>query len=305
MPSWPTIISATPASASTNGIARLGVRRRRTAGSLATGPRDSFDAALGTARAALLAERSGLVTDFDGTLAPIVDDPDQARPLDRALAALRRLVRRLEVVAVVTGRDATSARRLLGDGGRELLIVGNHGMEWLEPGASHPESVEPDSEARDALARTLSRFPEIEGVTIESKGPAATLHYRQAPDPSAARQEILEAVGGSIGAELAIHEGRMHVELRPAALPDKGDAVRRIVGGYGLRGLVVAGDDVTDLDMFAAAHELAGTDGLRTAVIAVAGGSEVPDSISASAEATVPDPAAFAELLVRLAEEGG
>jgi trehalose 6-phosphate phosphatase len=232
-----------------------------------------------------------------------VGHPEQARPLEAAVTALRRLVGRLDVVAVVTGRAATDARDLLGEVGRELLIVGNHGVEWLDPAASDPEAAEPEPEARDAMFRALARLPAIDGVTVEGKDPAATIHYRQARNPAAAREAIIAAVQKVVGPELEIREGRLHVELRPAGLPGKGSAVRRIVERHGLTGLLVAGDDVTDLDMFLAARGLVQEAGVSAAVIAIAGGNEVPAPVAAAADAVLADPAAFAELLGELANE--
>jgi trehalose-phosphatase len=100
---------------------------------------------------------------------------------------------------------------------------------------------------------------------------------------------------------VAVRAGRMSLELRPAGLGDKGSAVEAVARRHGLRGLVVIGDDVTDLDMFRAAHRLGAEDGLATAVIAVGGGGEVPNEVAAAADALVPDPSAVVELLRSLA----
>ncbi|HET6381006.1 MAG TPA: trehalose-phosphatase, partial [candidate division Zixibacteria bacterium] len=88
------------------------------------------------ARAALAATPAGLLTDFDGTLSPIVRDPAAARPLPGAVEALEALAGRGVLVGVVSGRAAADVRRLLGTD--RLLVIGNHGLEWLEPGAATP-----------------------------------------------------------------------------------------------------------------------------------------------------------------------
>jgi trehalose-phosphatase len=106
-----------------------------------------------------------------------------------------------------------------------------------------------------------------------------------------------------LGAEpaLTLRHGRMSVELRAPGLGDKGLAVRTIVDRYALAGLVVMGDDVTDLDMFRAAHELRASGRLHTAVVAVGGGDEVPAEVAAAADVVIGDAFAAAALLDALA----
>src|SRR5215211_3468600 len=111
---------------------------------------------LALARAALATAPAGLLSDLDGTLAPIVADPAAARPLPAAVAALTRLSRQLALVGVVTGRAAADARRLLGSDA--LLVIGNHGLEWLEPGE-----------------RDVPRQPELEWAAEAVEGIVASL----------------------------------------------------------------------------------------------------------------------------------
>lgn len=205
------------------------------------------------------------------------------------------------MVGVISGRSAADVRRLLGGGGQSLLIVGNHGLEWIAPGADAPTEPHAFADARAAVAAAIAHIPRGSGIAVEDKGLSATVHYRLAAVPAAAREAILGALEPARAAGLDIREGRFSVEIRPAGLGDKGTAVRRVVERYDLRGLVVAGDDRTDLDMFGAARELAGPGGLRVTVLAVAGAGEVPPEVSAAADVTLPDPATFAALLTRLA----
>lgn len=298
--SCPTIISAAPTSASRIGTTKPGVRRRRTGGSLTTDDAARFAAGLARAGEVLATSPAGLLTDLDGTLAPIVAVPSEARPAAGAVEALQALAAQLAVVGVVTGREALEARRILG-GSPSLLVIGNHGLEWLEPGAIGPTDEPAFDHARRAVAAALARVPREDGISVEHKGLSATVHYRQASARGAARKAILDALVPGRAEGLEIREGRMSVEVRPAGLGDKGTAVRRVVQRFSLRGLVVAGDDVTDLDMFAAARALADSERFQVAVLAVAGGGEVPAEVSAAADVTLPDPATFAALLVQLA----
>lgn len=255
--------------------------------------------AMTLARDALAAEPAGLLTDFDGTLSPIVADPGLARLVEGADGALADLVDRLAVVAIVTGRAPLEARRLTGVPG--LLVAGNHGMEWLEPDADEPTTSATGGRVHAAVRRVLARVPELDGVIVEDKGLSGSVHYRQSPDPADARGRILAALD-DVGPELELRPGRMIVEVRPVGLGDKGAAARTIVERYGLRGAVVMGDDVTDLDMFAAVSELRGAGKLRAAIIGVGGADrEVPQAVADAADVILASPEEAAVLLRALA----
>ena len=255
--------------------------------------------ALALAQRALAAAPAGLLTDFDGTLSPIVHDPFMAGLVDGAGGALEALSQRLAVVAIVTGRMPQDARRLIGVPG--VLIAGNHGTEWLEPDASEATVAPRAEEIGSALATALDRVPAMPGVVVDHKGVSASVHYRQAPDPDAARAAILTALGDLEPLGLRLGLGRMIVEIRPLALGDKGTATRAIVQRFGLRGALVMGDDTTDLDMFRAAATLRADGRLSAAIIAVGGSDhEAPAEVTAAADAVLDTPAEAAELLERL-----
>ena len=275
-------------------------RRDASRGESSRPPEPALRDALALAREALAAEPAGLLTDFDGTLSPIVEDPAAARLVDGATDALAALADRLAVVAVVTGRAPLDARRMTGV--RGLLIAGNHGTEWLEPDAESPVSSDAVVAARDRIAAILDRVPAARGVSVEDKGVSATVHYRAAAEPEAARRAIVEAIGDpGVGVEL--RPGRMSVEIRPVGLGDKGAATRDIVERFGLRGAVVMGDDVTDLDMFRAVADARDAGSLRAAIIGVGGSDrEVPPEVAAAADAMLADPSAAARFLAELAD---
>lgn len=258
----------------------------------------SPERALDLARHALAAEPAGLLTDLDGTLAPIVSDPDRVRALPGAAAALTALAGRLAVACIVSGRAAADVRRIIGTD--RLLVVGNHGLEWLEPGSPAPTPTPELAAAGEALARALAHVPREPGVHAEDKGLSATVHVRNAPDPEAAGRRVRQALEAAEVQGISLRAGRMSLELRPAGAGDKGTALRSVVERHGLRGLLVMGDDVTDLDMFRAAAELRAAGRLRAAILAVAGGREVPAEVQAAADALLPDPASAVELLRRL-----
>jgi trehalose 6-phosphate phosphatase len=257
--------------------------------------------ALELARTALALAPAGLLTDLDGTLAPIVADPPSARLLPGAAEALAALCARLAVVGVVSGRAAADARRILGRD--DLLVIGNHGLEWLEPGASRATPTPELAAAAAAVRRALSALQPEAGVTAEHKGLSATVHFRNAAEPAAAAARARAALESAAIPGVTLRPGRMSLELRPAGAGDKGSAVEAVVQRHGLRGLVVIGDDVTDLDMFRAAHRLRDEARLASAVIGVGGGGEVPPEVAQAADAMLPDPRAVLDLLRALAEE--
>lgn len=250
---------------------------------------------------ALAAAPAGLLTDFDGTLSPIASEPSLARLVEGADGALADLVDRLAVVAVVTGRNPLDARHLTGVPG--LLIAGNHGIEWLEPQAERSIETPEASSVRERLDTLLAGLPAHPGVTLERKGLSATVHYRGAPDPNAALPLILEALGDTEELGIQLRHGRMSVELRPIGHGDKGSAAHAIIERFALQGVVVMGDDLTDLDMFRAVDELRSSGRIRGAIIGVGGADrEVPDSVVAASDVVLADPAEAAALLLALAD---
>lgn len=251
------------------------------------------------AQDALAAAPAGVLTDLDGTLSLIVDDPAAARLVDGAASALKRLAQRVALVGVITGRSAADARRILGTDA--LLVVGNHGLEWLEPG-TRDAGMPPQSQELEAdVERALLAVPQLPGVTVERKGLSATIHVRAAADPAAALAAVEGRLRSAALPGVELRGGRMSLEVRPAAAGDKGSALRSVVERHGLRGLLVLGDDVTDVDMFRAAAELRANGTLSAAVLAVRGGHEVPASVEAAADATLASPAEVVQLLEVLA----
>ena len=155
---------------------------------------------------------------------------------------------------MITGRSAADARRILGTDA--LLVVGNHGLEWLEPGAAVADVPPLGQELEADVERALRAVPQLNGVVIERKGLSATIHVRAAADPEATLAAVEVALRPATLHGVELRGGRMSLEVRPAAAGDKGSALRSVVERHGLRGLLVLGDDVTDVDMFRAATEL-------------------------------------------------
>ncbi|MBX6765923.1 MAG: trehalose-phosphatase [Actinomadura rubrobrunea] len=169
--------------------------------------------------------------DFDGTLAPIVDDPAAARAHPRAAAALARLAPRVGALLIVTGRPAAVAVEYGGlDGVDGLVVLGQYGLERWESGAlTAPEPPPGVAEARAKLPEVIKAANAPEATYIEDKGQALAVHTRRCPEPQVALDRlrgVLEALAERTG--LTVEPGRFVLELRPPGM-DKGMALRRFV----------------------------------------------------------------------------
>ena len=249
----------------------------------------------------MLAERpSGLCTDIDGTLSPIVEVPEAAfvpEPIKRALAALAG---RLDLVAAVTGRGVEDARRMVGVD--QLAYVGNHGLERWRGGRVQ---VDPLAERYvpliGATLRELSDQIGVPGIIFEDKGASASIHFRLAADPASTRTILLDALRRTPHAtELRVTEGRMVLNVLPKVRLDKGRAVEALVDEHHLRGVVFLGDDVTDLDAFRALRALRESRGLATLGIAVLS-PEAPPALKEAADVGVEGVSEVERLLDALA----
>ena len=242
------------------------------------------DAVAGIARGA---DRAGVFLDIDGTLAPIVARPELAVVLPQIPEMLERIARRVAIVALVSGRASEDVRRIVDAPG--VRIVGTHGLEDEPP------------LARGAL-REIEAVAETVGAWVEEKGAAVAVHFRALPDPAGAAETAagpLTQVAAAYGLELV--PGKAILELMPVGAPRKGDAVELLVEEAGLEAVLFAGDDVGDLDAFAALDRLR-TAGLWTCAV-VAAGPDVSPAVIDVADLAVDGPEGVTGLLRSLADE--
>ncbi|MEU3184586.1 trehalose-phosphatase [Streptomyces sp. NPDC006923] len=256
--------------------------------------------------AALLARpgKAVVALDFDGTLAEIVPDPEQARAHPRAAAALAALAPRVASVAVITGRPAGVAVRYGGFAGvpglEHLVVLGHYGAERWDAvtGTVHAPAANPGVEAvRAELPGFLDRFGAWRGTWIEEKGQAVAVHTRRASDPEAAFDALREPLAGLAARHgLILEPGRMVLELRPPGV-DKGVALAKYVRETGAETVLYAGDDLGDLPAYAAVESLRadGHPGLL-----VCSGTEVPE-LAERADLLLPGPAAVVDFLAAVA----
>ena len=244
--------------------------------------------------------RALIATDFDGTLAPIVSDPREARADPGAVAGLRELAGLVGTLAVITGRPAAEAVELGGfDGISGLIVLGQYGLErWQEGAVTAPAPPPGVAVARERLPQLLADTGAPEGVRIEDKGSALAVHTRRAADPVAALAALKGPLAG-LAAEtgLAVEPGRLVIELRPPGM-DKGAALTRLVAERKAGPVLFAGDDLGDLAAFAAVRALR-EDGHPGVTVCSASG-EVSE-LAAEADLVVDGPGGFAALLSWLA----
>jgi trehalose 6-phosphate phosphatase len=189
-----------------------------------------------------------VLTDIDGTLAPIAPTPDMSEVPDELKDLLRRLSGQFLLVAGISGRKSEEALDLIGL--EDVVYFGNHGFEILRDGEVEiiPEAA-PYVEAVEELERRAREELEPLGAFVEEKGITASIHYRNAsPEVGERCKEFVEREGERLGLRITV--GRGVVEARPPIRADKGTATRKVVEEYGPEKALFMGDDTTDLDAF-------------------------------------------------------
>ncbi|HEU5253213.1 MAG TPA: trehalose-phosphatase [Solirubrobacterales bacterium] len=246
--------------------------------------------------------RSAILTDVDGTLAPIVERAEDAAVPAAAREALAALSERYALVGCISGRRAEEARRLVGLD--TLAYAGNHGLELLMPGDEAPQ---PDplvagreTEAAEFLAAMAGDRLAV-GLRREDKGPIQALHWRGAADEAAAESRAHEIANEAGRAGLEPRWGRKVLELRPAGGGGKDGAVASLLAEDGVDRAVYAGDDRTDLDAFRRLRELQDEGRLRTAVCVGVLSAEAPAELTEESDLTVGGLDGWLEILEWLA----
>ncbi|MFH0519251.1 trehalose-phosphatase [Streptomyces sp. M41] len=254
-------------------------------------------------------ERALVALDFDGTLAAIVADPEQARAHPDAVPALAALAPKVAAVAVITGRPAEVAVRYGGFAGaaglEHLVVLGHYGAERWDAVSGEVTAPDPHpgvAAVRAQLPGVLEREGAGSGVRIEDKGHALAVHTRRAADPQGAFEALRAPLHDlATGNGLVVEPGRMVLELRPPGM-DKGVALSEYVRELGAESVLYAGDDLGDLPAYAAVEDLrsAGTPGLL-----VCSGSEEVTELSKRADLVVDGPDGVVRLLQQIADQAG
>jgi len=252
-------------------------------------------------------ETALLAFDFDGTLSPIVSDPEQAYVHPDAVAVLGRLGARLGAIAIVTGRPVRTVLRLSGLDkaaipGR-LLVLGQYGVErWQSDTGRIDEPPPPEgiAAAREQLPELLAEHG-LSDAHVEDKGRALGVHVRRLPDPAAAfdrLREPLRRFADSHG--LLLEPGRLVLELRGAGV-DKGEAVRGLVDDVGAEVVVFGGDDLGDLPAYDAVDAMRSESDGPAGLLICPASTEQP-ILAARADLVVDGPEGLVAWLAELAD---
>jgi len=246
--------------------------------------------------------------DFDGTLAPIVEDPEQAHIHPDAADVLVELAEQVRAVAVITGRPARQALALggledvgnaIGEHGRELFVLGQYGNErWTSTNRRviSPKPPRGLASFTAGLPRLLRRG-DAEEAWVEEKGLAVAVHTRRLADPKAAYERLLPLLEESAKShDLDVEPGRNVIEVRAHGM-HKGAAVHRLVEEVGAKAVAFIGDDLGDVEAFRAVEELRGQ---GYPGLLVCSASEEENALADLADVVVRGPSGVLDLLREL-----
>ena len=267
-----------------------------------TAPDPMLEDALAPVRERL--DRCAVFCDVDGTLAPIVPRPEDARLLDGVPEVLATLRERVLLLAFVSGRGLADLERIVAMDG--CAYAGNHGMELHRVGAE-PELAEGVAEHLAAIAGFVAAWPPARlapgGLRMEPKGATLSVHARGARDPEAARLLLAQVASEALDRGLVPTAGREVLEVRPPVAVDKGTAVRALLRDAGARAALYIGDDRTDADAWMVLRAMRTEGALEVALgVAVASG-EVPPAVREAADVEVAGPPGALRVLAHLAQD--
>lgn len=238
------------------------------------------------------ADRCVLFFDFDGTLAPVQDDPTAVRPVPEVMDALGALARVVKVV-VVSARPVEFLQERFAELG-SVDLYGLYGLEHRHGGETVTEPaalpwVEPMAELAERARRELPA-----GTLVEYKRLSVALHYRTAPHLAESIEEWSRAEAERQG--LRRQAGRMVIELKPPVDRDKGMVIEQVARSAGCAWYF--GDDVSDIKAFAAlrAVEASRPDDFFAVCVAVAN-PETGREVAEAADLTIESPRALADFL--------
>jgi trehalose 6-phosphate phosphatase len=248
--------------------------------------------------------RAAVLLDIDGTLAPIVRHADDAHVPEPTRLPLIAVAKRYGLVACVSGRQATTARRIVSLG--SITYVGNHGAEILRGGQTTPE-IAPDIAEWARRVRAFGvgelRRDDLHRLRIrgEDKDIIFGFHWRGAPDEEAAEEAARGIAERAEAAGFVTHWGRKILEVRPPVELNKGMGIARLLAGADVDVALYAGDDRTDIDAFDALREAVAAGDLRQAVCIGVASDETPRELQEAADVLVNGPLGVRGVLETLA----
>ncbi|MEU4712759.1 trehalose-phosphatase [Micromonospora purpureochromogenes] len=258
-------------------------------------PKTPLDAEHAWRTTAARAAHTVLFFDFDGTLAPVDDDPTAVQPAPKVLAALEALAPVVQRVAIVSARPVDFLRDHLGG----LAGIDLYGLYGLEHSHSGGETVtEPAALPWVPTMAELADLARAElpaGTLVEFKRLSVALHWRTAPGLGPQVEQWGRAQAERLG--LKVQAGRMVLELKPPVDRDKGLVIGEVVRDAG--GAWYFGDDVSDIKAFAALRARAAADPDFFAVCVAVANPETGHEVADAADLTLDSPAALGDFLTR------
>jgi trehalose-phosphatase len=252
---------------------------------------------------------TALFCDIDGTISPIVADPDAAEVPTEFRTVLATLAQHLGLLAFVTGRELAEGREMIDVAG--AAYVGQHGFETMDPGGTTQgaAAAEPYVAAVQESARRAEQLAgRLPGLIIQNKRLMFDIHYRKAADPVAALGAIEdEIVAPARAAGLAVATGHFVVEVLPPLPMNKGTAVQELLGAHPqIVTALVFGDDLTDTTAFVVVREWAAKAPERLACAVAALTEETPEAVRKTSDVWVAaTPGVLAALKQLLTAVGG
>ncbi len=241
----------------------------------------------------VLTQPFGLIFDVDGTIAEIAPTAEAVKVSPECKKYLKSLVKRLPLVAAISGRLTKVVRRLVGVDG--VVYNGNHGLErWVKGRVEIRPEAQGYVEKITAAIRELGPVLHPLGVVFEDKGAGLVFHYRTLPHREEVEETILKEISRSSAAQsFNVDKARAVIELRPPLEISKGSVVRELIESYHLKAAVYMGDDVADIDAFDTMRTLSHGTAFQGLALGVVG------------EETPPNVAERADLLLRGVSEVG
>ncbi|GGD22653.1 trehalose-phosphatase [Nocardioides daphniae] len=252
--------------------------------------------------------------DFDGTLAPIVEDPTQAHVHPDVPDLLVALADRVRGVAVVTGRPVRQALALgdldqvgtrIAERHRSFIVLGQYGNERWTAVDRRVVSPRPPAGLAGFLREvpSLVRRADAADAYVEPKGLAVALHTRRLPDPVGSFARLLPLVADAATRHgLAVEPGRLVVEVRAPGM-HKGLAVSRLAEEWSAKGFLFAGDDLGDVEAFTELRAMR-DDGIATMAVCSHGG-DGPEELEEIADHVVDGPEGVVDFLKGLVADLG
>ena len=199
--------------------------------------------------------RFGLVTDVDGTISPIVNQPEQAVVHPEIIRQLHTLAGELPLVGVISGRMVSDVSHRVGIDG--IVYIGNHGLERMV--GTEVIMDERVMGYRNALVKAKDEISSLllSGMTLEDKTVTLSVHFRNAKDQDSINQVIYPLIAAITRKHgLKLFSGRKVFELRPPVEINKGTALQNLIEEYSLTAALYIGDDTTDVAAFRSARKM-------------------------------------------------